>query len=211
MSVSVGGIRSPFSNLESSAWSIPVFICNASCVSFFVFSRFSTIIIWRGYMKPIQYMTSLLTFYLKGESRQEQNFVNLKKPNTILSLIPLGAKKDSIPVSQLALVESNFKLHFGSLILGAIIFIVGLSLISESFFAALILMLVGANKAITAFETVLTVKTTAGDIKNVSFLIFEKSKSNLAERQIRQIISERLDDTNNRVQTDRIVEAINNK
>ncbi len=162
-------------------------------------------------MKPIQYMTSLLTFYLKGESRQEQNFVNLKKPNTILSLIPLGAKKDSIPVSQLALVESNFKLHFGSLILGAIIFIVGLSLISESFFAALILMLVGANKAITAFETVLTVKTTAGDIKNVSFLIFEKSKSNLAERQIRQIISERLDDTNNRVQTDRIVEAINNK
>ncbi len=162
-------------------------------------------------MQPIQYMTSLLTFYLKGEIRQEQNFVNLKKPNTILSLIPLGAKKDSIPVSQLSSVESNFKLHFGSLLLGAIIAIAGLCMVSGSFIVALILMLIGANKAITAFETILTIKTTAGDVKNISFLIFEKGKAELAETQIRQIVSDRLDDTNNRVQTDRIVDAINNK
>ena len=162
-------------------------------------------------MQPIQYMTSLLTFYLKGEIRQEQNFVNLKKPNTILSLIPLGAKKDSIPVSQLSSVESNFKLHLGSLLLGAIIAIAGLCMVSGSFIIALILMLIGANKAITAFETILTIKTTAGDVKNISFLIFEKAKAELAETQIRQIISDRLDDTNNRVQTDRIVDAINNK
>ena len=162
-------------------------------------------------MQPIQYMTSLLTFYLKGEIRQEQNFVNLKKPNTILSLIPLGAKKDSIPVSQLSSVESNFKLHFGALLFGAIIAIVGLCMVAESFILSLILMLIGANKAITAFETILTIKTTAGDEKNISFLIFEKAKAELAESQIRQIISDRLNDTNNRVQTDRIVEAINNK
>ena len=162
-------------------------------------------------MQPIKYMTSLLTFYLKGEIRQEQNFVNLKKPNTILSFIPLGAKKDSIPVSQLASVESNFKLHFGSLLLGAIIAIIGLFAVSESFFLSLVLMLVGANKAISAFETILTIKTTAGEYKSISFLIFDKAKAELAETQIRQIISDRLDDTNNRVQTDRIVDAINNK
>lgn len=162
-------------------------------------------------MQPIQYMTSLLTFYLKGEIRQEQNFVNLKKPNTILSLIPLGAKKDSIPVSQLSSVESNFKLRFGSLLFGAIIAIIGLCNIAESFIGALILMLIGTNKAITAFETILTIRTTSGSIKSISFLIFEKSKAELAETQIRQIISDRLTDTNNRVQTDRIVDAINNK
>ena len=94
---------------------------------------------------------------------------------------------------------------------GAIIVVVGLCLISESFIAALLLMLAGANKAITAFETVLTIKTTAGEAKELSFLVFEKAKAELAETQIRQIISDRLDDTNNRVQTDRIVEAINNK
>ncbi|MBQ7898109.1 MAG: hypothetical protein IJ323_06765 [Clostridia bacterium] len=162
-------------------------------------------------MQPILYMTSLLTFYLKGEIHKDQNFINLKKPNTILSFIPLGAKKDSIPVSQLSSVESNFKLHLGSLILGAIIAIVGLGMISESFVVALIFMLIGVNKAITAFETILTITTTDGYARDISFLIFEKSKAELAETQIKQIISDRLDDTNNRVQTDRIVETNSNK
>ena len=162
-------------------------------------------------MQPVQYMTSLLTFYLKGEIQQEQNFVNLKTPNTVLGLIPLGAQKDSIPVSQLSSVESNFKLNFGSLIIGAIIALLGLGMIAESFIASLIIMLAGVNAAITAFETVLTIKTTSGDAKDISFLIFEKQKAELAEKQIKQIVSDRLDDTNNRVQTDRIVEAINNK
>lgn len=72
-------------------------------------------------------------------------------------------------------------------------------------------MLIGANKVIPVFETVLTIKTNSGDVKDIAFLIFEKSKANLDETQIRQIISDRLNDTNNRVHTDRIVEAINNK
>lgn len=162
-------------------------------------------------METIKYMTSLLTFYLKGEIRQEQNFVNLKKPNTILKLIPLGAKKESIPVSQLASVESNFKLYFKRFLLGVIIAILGLVLISKAVVPAIIIFTIGANYVITAFETILTIKTTAGDVKSISFLVFEKSKADKAEAQIRQIISNRLDDTNNRIQTDRIVDAINNK
>lgn len=162
-------------------------------------------------MNSVSYMTSLLTFYLKGEIRSEQNFLNLKKPNTILGFIPLGAKKESLPVNQLASVESNFKLRIGSLLIGAIIAIIGLCLFSTSFILALILLVIGVNKAITAFETILSIKTTAGDEKFISFLVFEKSKADVAESMIRDIISGRLDDTNNRIHTDRIVEAINNK
>lgn len=72
-------------------------------------------------------------------------------------------------------------------------------------------MLIGANKVIPVFETVLTIKTNSDDVKDIAFLIFEKAKANLDETQIRQIISDRLNDTNTRVHTDRIVEAINNK
>lgn len=162
-------------------------------------------------MEPIRYMTSLLMFYLKGEISREQNFLNLKKPNTILKLIPFGAKKESIPVTQLASVESDFKLHVGWLIFGAFLMAAGFVLISESIFGALITVLIGANMVIAGFETVLTIKTTAGDVKNIPFLIFEKAKADLAQTQIRKIISDRLDDTNNRAQTDRIVEAINKK
>ena len=162
-------------------------------------------------MEPIKYMTSLLTFYIKGEIKQEQNFVNLTKPNTILKLIPLGSKKESIPVSQLSSVESNFKLHFKEFLKGVAISLISLPLIVSAFPVGLILLAIGANMVITSFETILIIKTTSGDVKTVSFLIFEKAQAEEAERQIRQIISSRLDDTNNRIQTDRIVEAINNK
>lgn len=52
-------------------------------------------------MQPITYMTSLFTFYLKGEIKSEQNFISFKVPNTILGLIPLGPKLRSSPSARL--------------------------------------------------------------------------------------------------------------
>ena len=158
-------------------------------------------------MRSIQFMTSLLTFYLKGEISQDQNFIKMKKPNTILALIPLGAKKESVPVSQLASVDSNFKLHLKSLLVGLILVIAGFACMGSSFLAGLLLLLIGANKGITAFETVLSIKTTAGEAKELSFLIFDKAKAEQAEAWIEEAISNRMDDTNNRVQTDRILDS----
>jgi len=162
-------------------------------------------------METVRYMTSLLTFYLKGEIQHEQNFVKLAKPNTILGLIPLGAKKESIPVTQLSTVESNFKLHFRRFLGGLILTILALVLMGESLLGGLLLLIVGVNAVLTAFETRLTIKTTSGEAKDISFLIFEKSKADLAEKQINDLVSNRLDDTNTRQQTDRVVDAINNK
>ena len=55
------------------------------------------------------------------------------------------------------------------------------------------------------------IKTTSGEALKISVLIFDRSKALEIEDLINQLISNRLDDTNNRQQTDRIVEAINNK
>ena len=161
-------------------------------------------------METIRYITSLLTFYLKGEIGQDQNFLNLKKPNTILGLIPLGCKKESVPVTQLSSVESNFKVHTKSFLIGLLLTLLGLACLTKSA-AGLILLVIGANKLFTSFEVRLEVKTTAGDVKSIAFIIFQKSKAELAEKQIKQLIANRLDDTNTRQQTDRIVDAINNK
>jgi len=156
-------------------------------------------------------MTSLLTFYLKGEITQEQNFVKFKVPNTIFGLIPLGAKNESIPVNQLSVVGTEFKLNVRDLLVGLLIFFIGLSVLSQNFIGGFIFLLLGANSIIYAFETRLFVRTTSGGEKNIKFLIFEKSKSEMAESQINQLINSRMEDTNTRVHTDRIVEAINNK
>ena len=161
-------------------------------------------------MQTIQYITSLLTFYLKGEISLEQNFVKFKMPNTILGLIPLGAK-ESVPINQLSVVESNFQVKLKRLIIGAVVVIIGLSMLSDSFLAALIMLVLGANTVITALETVLTIKTTAGSNKTIAFLIFEKAKADLVEEKLNQLIGNRMDDTNVSKQTDRIVEAIQNR
>lgn len=146
-------------------------------------------------MQKIEFMTSLLTFYLKGEISTEQNFLTLKVPNTILTLIPLGRKNDTIPVTQISSVSTDFKLLFKDFLIG------------------FILLLIGVAMVINSFQTVLTIRTTSGEIKSASILIFEKSKAEQAASMINHIIGSRLDDTNNRVQgdrqTDRMVEAIN--
>lgn len=159
-------------------------------------------------METISFMSSLLTFYLKGEIAHEQNFIKLKTPNTILSLIPLGAKNDTIPVTQISSVETNFKLLFKNFIIGLVVAIIGLSLFRSSFLAGLIVLLIGAGMVINSFQTVLCIRLTSSTSKYISFLVFEKSKAELAANQINTIISNRLDDTNNRVHTEKQTEAI---
>lgn len=160
-------------------------------------------------MEPIRYVTSLLTFYLKGEIAAEQNFIRFNEPNTILGLIPLGAKKENIPVTQIASVQSNMRVKFLKLVVGVIVSILALSLFKDSFLGGLIILLIGLNVVLDAFEIDLDISNTSGQIKSIDFFIFDKSKADLAVDQINSIIANRLSDTNNREQTDRIVDAIN--
>lgn len=162
-------------------------------------------------METITFMTSLLTFYLKGEIRHEQNFIKLKAPNTILSFIPLGTEKHTVPINQISSVGTSFSLLLKNFIVGVIAAFLGLALMGDTVLGGLIVLLLGVSMSINSFQTVLTVNTTSGNEFVISFLIFEKSKAEQAEYQINQLVSHRLDDTNNRQQTDRIVDAINNK
>lgn len=162
-------------------------------------------------MKPIYYTTSLFTFYLKGELRCEQNFLNLSYPNTLFGLVPAGQRKESLPVSQIASVTTDFTLYPKSLLFGFLVALFGLFVLTGSVLAGLVVILFGINKMATAFETNLFIGTTAGEKKKVQFLFFERQKAQDAELLIRKIISNHLDDTNNRIQTDRIVDAIHQR
>lgn len=162
-------------------------------------------------MEKIRFMTSLLTFYLKGEISSQDNFVLLKIPNTILGLIPLGARTENIPINQISLVGSSFHLLVGRFLLGLIAALIGLSVIGSSFIFAVIMILVGVLIVLNSFQTIFTVDLTSGRNITLSFVIFEKSKATQAEQEINRIISERIDDTNTRQQTDRVVDAINRK
>ena len=160
-------------------------------------------------MGTIRYITSLLTFYLKGEISTDQNFIKFKEPNTILGLIPLGAKTQNVAINQIASTQTNMKLKLLKLIIGIVLAVLGFSMFSESFVGGLIILIIGANSIIDAFEIDLQVNLTSGQVKAIDFFIFEKAKAEQAAAQINSMISNRLDDTNAKQQTDRIVDAIN--
>lgn len=164
-------------------------------------------------MTSIKYMTSLLTFYLKGEIRTEKNFIQFKTPNTILGLIPLGAKTEKFTIDQISSTTTNFRLQLKYLIFGIFWLLIAVSCLSDSdtLAAGLICLLLGINNIIDAFEINLIVTTTAGKEQLIDFIIFDKSKAEMAEQEINKMISNRLDDTNNRQQTNRIVSAIQEK
>lgn len=169
-------------------------------------------------MKTIKYRISLPTAYLKGEVTHEQNFVKLKTPNILFSLLAIGTKTDVIPVNQIATVTRTFNCIGAILLFGIILMWSGFSVISaskilslSSSLAPIILILLGVLIIITSFQTVITIKTTSGEALKISVLIFDRSKALEIEDLINQLISNRLNDTNNRQQTDRIVEAITNK
>lgn len=161
-------------------------------------------------MEKITFMTSLLTFYLKGEISAAQNFLMLKRPNTIFTLIPLGAKKFNVPINQISMVGTNFKLLVKSFLTGIIEIIAAFVLFSSSVLLALILLIIGALTVINSFQTELVISTTSGTNFALFFLIFEKAKAEAAANAINYMIGSRLDDTNVRVHTENQTAVLTN-
>ncbi len=180
-------------------------------------------------MNTITWMSSYLTFYLKGIAEFAQDHVKITIPNTILGLIPLGSQSKTLDVKHIASVDSNFSVSFGRLIIGALLASLlpgGLAVLFSGSPTApygivyIFLGLMGISMALNAFQTNVTIATTSGERVVISFIIFEKSKASEMEHYISQIIAERTYDTNVRIhtdrsiaeeqnQTDRIIEAIN--
>ena len=78
----------------------------------------------------------------------------------------------------------------------------------------LIWSVIGLAIFTAGFETVVNIQTTAGRDYKIPIIIFEKQKVAEVENMVNDIIDRRLNDTNDRivteVQTDKLVDAINN-
>ena len=159
------------------------------------------------------FITSYLTFYLKGSVNYDRNFVRVSQPNTILKLIPLGLQTQDYPVEQISSVSTTFKVAFGSLVWGAICVLLGLESFGSSFFLALLLMAYGALTVLSSLQSAVCI-TVAGQTRLISLIVFEQDKAQEIANRINEMLSNRYADTNVRIHTeastDRIVDAINN-
>ncbi|MBO4507170.1 MAG: hypothetical protein J5747_00860 [Spirochaetaceae bacterium] len=163
-------------------------------------------------MESITILTSLLFVWLKAKIDFEENFIKITNPNSILGFIPLGSKKFTVAINQIASVDSNFKLLFKDFVVGIIEAIISFSLFKENSILGFILLILGIITIINSFQVHINVNTTSGQIYYISAFVFQKNKIAEAEEAINKLISNRMDDTNNRkvseVQTSAIVNAI---
>lgn len=180
-------------------------------------------------METRRFASSILTAYIKGEVKLENNnMLTIKIPNSILTFIPLGTKNVSVPVSQISSVGTNFYLDFKLLVIGLIITLIGLSGFRGidslgSFIQALLFTAIGAAECINAFHVYLTIRNTSGEIigstlkidkkgnihdDGIPFIIFQKSIAEEIKADIDKLCSQRVDDTNVRIQNQTLVEQM---
>lgn len=170
-------------------------------------------------MEPITFNRGILRPYMKGKISCDQNLIHVEEPTSLLWFIPTGHRSYQLPLAQVASVVSTSVNHWVGLffcvfsLIYIAIAIVG-SLASFQFVEFLAGLIVGALVlwlTLLCMPGYLVIATTAGQEARIKFTFFERSKAALAAQQLNQMIANRMDDTNVRINTDRVVEAINNK
>lgn len=72
-----------------------------------------------------RFSPSVIIFWLKTSIAASSTRVQYKAPNTLFGLIPLGASTKTIPLRNIASVDTNTRFNLGSLVWGLIFLFVG--------------------------------------------------------------------------------------
>ena len=107
----------------------------------------------------------------------------------------------------MALSESLVKQSVG----GLFFHLMNYLMIQNSFIGGLILAAYGVLTVLSAFQTLLVLHLTSGGTHVVSVVVFEKANLENCKETIEGLIHNRYNDTNVTKNTDRIIDALNNK
>lgn len=166
-------------------------------------------------MEPITFNRGIIRSYMKGQISCDQNLIDVDEPTSVLWLIPTGHRSYQLPLAQVASVVATTPTNWFGLVISVMFILCGVGLMTSggasNLFGGIIVVLIFLWAALHCMPGYLVIATTAGQEARVKFTIFERGKAAVAARQLNQMIAHRMDDTNVRVQTDRVVNAINNK
>lgn len=144
--------------------------------------------------KQVEFSLSLLFFWVKGFISVDSRFVKVSKGNTILGFIPAGKDNQSIPLKNISstMVSSQYKIK--PIILGLIVIFISLKMMSDNFFGALIMLLIGVGILGSGLQNILIIQRAGADyIVGVPF--FEKAKLLAIEDGITEALAADTDKT----------------
>ena len=141
-------------------------------------------------MQSLTFITSLLTFYLKGEISMDDELLHIKKPNTIGGFIPLGYKSDQIPVQQISTATTDFRVNAADALAGILLLIAVIVFFRYSgefhflILWGILFIAVSAVALINAPQTTIAVTATSGVVYAIPIIIFEREKAEQAKKMI---------------------------
>ena len=89
-----------------------------------------------------RFSPSVIIFWLKTSIAASSTRVQYRAPNTLFGLIPLGASTKTIPLRNIASVDTNTKFNLGSLVWGLFFLFVGFGMFASNALAAIVCLLI---------------------------------------------------------------------
>lgn len=97
-------------------------------------------------------------------------------PNTLFGLIPLGSSTKTIPLRNIASVDTNTKFNLGSLVWGLIFLFVGFGMFDSNALVAIVCLLVAAANLANVMSASLVFHDPSGGANAITVSILEKDK-----------------------------------
>ena len=111
-----------------------------------------------------------------------------RSPNTILGLIPLGADTQTIPLRNIASVDTSVKFNMGSFVIGIILAFAGLGTLGSNALIGLILLVLGLASLANMMSASLNFVNQAGGKNTITVSILEKDKLSKLAQRIQELV-----------------------
>ena len=131
---------------------------------------------------------SVIIFWLKTSIAASSTRVQYKAPNTLFGLIPLGASTKTIPLRNIASVDTNTKFNLGSLVWGVVFLLIGLGCLDSSVAVALVLILVAAANLANTMSASLVFHDPSGGANAITVSILEQDKLMQLAQEIQKLV-----------------------
>lgn len=137
-----------------------------------------------------RFSPSVIIFWLKTSIAASSTRIQYKSPNTLFGLIPLGADTKTIPLRNVASVDTSTKFNLGSLVWGVVFLLIGLGCLDSSVAVALVLILVAAANLANTMSASLVFHDPSGGANTITVSILEKNKLMQLAQEIQKLVNQ---------------------
>lgn len=123
-----------------------------------------------------RFSPSVIIFWLKTSIAASSTRIQYKAPNTLFGLIPLGASTKTIPLRNVASVDTDTKFNLGSLVWGLLFLFVGFGMFDSNAMVAIILLLIAAANLANVMSASLVFRDPSGGANAITVSVLEKDR-----------------------------------